>query len=68
MSVGSGARWEVMGKPVKVRFQLPQSAGNNRSRSPSLAALVLCSCLKLGLNVTPVTSVLPSGVVTEITF
>lgn len=38
-SVGSGAHWEVMGKPVKVRFQLSQSVGNDINHSPSFAVL-----------------------------
>lgn len=37
VSAGSDARWEVMGKPVKVRHQLPQAAGNCINHS--LAAL-----------------------------
>lgn len=50
MSVGSGARWEVTGKPVKVRFQLSQSAGSYIHHSTSPAALVFSWLLAAGIK------------------
>lgn len=50
VSAGSGAHWEVTGKPVKVRFLLSQSAGNDINHSPSLAALVLSWLLAVGIK------------------
>lgn len=49
-SVGSGAHWEVMGKPVKVRLQLSQSVGNDINHSPSFAVLVLSWLLAAGIK------------------
>lgn len=48
VSAESGARWEVMGKPVKVRHQLPQAAGNCINHS--LAALALSWLLAPGIK------------------